>query len=140
MFEKEPVNQLKILIKEMEKHIIKNLDKKLSVIGAQKTRNAWIEKNMKVFALSAFVDDDLENIVESTLKCHQIPKDHQEHMRPFIRAVVLDEFIAAAEKANSVLETLSHNRFDKNHREECNDCRDAYNDFLQEQNLEAKED
>ena len=126
--------------KTLRKHILKNLEQKIdSAISSQKSRNTWINNNIQYFALAMFVEEDLETFVETALEYWDIKKDHHEEMRYMIRAIVLSEFVAGAEKAGRIIESLSHDRFDKNHRKECNDCRDAYNDFLQEQNLEAKE-
>lgn len=127
--------------KTLRKHILKNLEQKIdSAISSQKSRNAWISNNIQYFALAMLVEEDLETFVETALECWDIQKDHQEEMRYMIRAIILSEFIAGTEEAGRIIESLSHDRFNKNHRKECNDCRDAYNDFLQEQNLEAKED
>ena len=35
---------------------------------------------------------------------------------------------------------MDHSRFDEDHRKTCDDCRDAYEDFCQEQEAEAQLD
>ena len=127
--------------KTLRKHILKNLEQKIdSAISSQKSRNAWIGNNIQYFALTMFVEEDLETFVETALECWDIQKDHHDKMRHMLRAIILSEFIAGTEKAGRVIESLSHDRFNEEHRKECNDCRDAYNDFLQEQEEESKKE
>jgi len=38
------------------------------------------------------------------------------------------------------VEMNDHNRFDEEHRKTCDSCHDAYNDFIQESNDEARLD
>lgn len=38
------------------------------------------------------------------------------------------------------IEALDHSRFNEDHRKSCDDCRDAYGDFVQEENQNGEND